>query len=192
MCGRFTNKNSQAIYEEYKITMEPNFNVAPSTSILTVTDEPEMMLWAYNPTWAKDPFNLINARSETLREKPSFKMAKRCLIIADGWYEWSRNGSNKTPFYFHLSDNVFAFAGIYTSYKGVNGCAIITKEANQNISDIHHRMPVILDKKDENLWLKGDDIFNSKLSEQIEYYPVRKIVNAPRNNSTECIEQESI
>ena len=192
MCGRFTNKNSQAIYEEYRITMEPNFNVAPSTSILTITDKPEMMLWAYNPTWAKDPFNLINARSETLREKPSFKMAKRCLIIADGWYEWSRNGSNKQPFYFHLSNNVFAFAGIYTSYQGVNGCAIITREANQNISDIHHRMPVILDKKDENLWLNGDDIFNSELSEQIEYYPVRKIVNSPRNNSTECIEQESI
>ena len=104
MCGRFTNKNSQAIYEKYKITMEPNFNVAPSTSILTIADKPEMMLWAYNPTWAKDPFNLINARSETLREKPSFKMAKRCLIIADGWYEWSRNGSNKQPFYFHLNN----------------------------------------------------------------------------------------
>ena len=130
--------------------------------------------------------------SETLKEKPSFKKARRCLIIADGWYEWSRNGPNKQPFYFHLNDNIFAFAGIYTSYQGVNGCAIITREANQNISDIHHRMPVILDKKDENLWLNGDDIFNSELSEQIEYYPVRKIVNSPRNNSTECIKQESI
>ena len=95
MCGRFTNKNSQAIYEEYKITMEPNFNVAPSTSILTITDKPEMMVWAYNPTWTKEPFNLINARSETLKEKPSFKKAKRCLIIADGWYEWSRKKLTK-------------------------------------------------------------------------------------------------
>ena len=90
MCGRFTNKDPQAIYEEYKIDIRANYNVTPSSSVLTITDKPEMMLWAYNPTWAKKPFNLINARSETLNEKPSFRMAKRCLIIADGWYEWLR------------------------------------------------------------------------------------------------------
>ena len=192
MCGRFTLRKSIDVKELTGISIKENYNVAPSQDILTITDKPKFMKWSYSPSWAKEPMNLINARSETVRQKPSFKESKPCLIVADGWYEWSRNGSKKQPFYFHLSNNVFAFAGIYTSYQGVNGCAIITREANQNISDIHHRMPVILDKKDENLWLNGDDIFNSELSEQIEYYPVRKIVNSPRNNSTECIKQESI
>ena len=191
MCGRFTNKDPQAIYEEYKIDIRANYNVTPSSSILTYTNEPEMMLWAYNPTWAKKPFNLINARSETLNEKPSFRMAKRCLIIADGWYEWLREEKNKQPYYFHFDHKVFSFAGIYTQYNGRNGCAIVTKEAEESIKHIHHRMPVILDKNDESAWLAGKDHIASNASMNIKFHPVSKIVNSPSNNSDNCIRELS-
>ena len=191
MCGRFTNKDPQAIYEEYKTDIRANYNVTPSSSVLTITDKPEMMLWAYNPTWTKKPFNLINARSETLKEKPSFRMAKRCLIIADGWYEWLREEENKQPYYFHSDNRVFAFAGIYTEYNGINGCAIVTKQAEESIKHIHHRMPVILDKNDESDWLAGKDHIASNASMNIKFHPVSKMVNSPSNNSENCIKELS-
>ncbi|SVC32935.1 uncharacterized protein METZ01_LOCUS285789, partial [marine metagenome] len=117
-----------------------------------------MMKWSYNPTWAKKPMNIINARSETLNEKPSFKMAKRCTIVADGWFEWHRKGDKKQPYFFHMNDNIFLFAGIYNEYQGVNGCAIITKKANENLGKVHHRMPILLENNEARNWLQGEDV----------------------------------
>ncbi len=195
MCGRFTLRDIQQIQDEYGLSIKANFNVSPSQDVLVLTDreggstQPETMRWHYSPTWAKEPMNLINARSETLREKPSFRMAERCLIIADGWYEWLREGDSKQPYYFHMCNKVFNFAGIYTEYQGVNGCAIITKEANEKLSKIHHRMPVMLKSNEGRDWLKGKDVFTSSLSERVEYFSVDKIVNSPRNNDERCIEE---
>ena len=131
----------------------------------------------FNPTWAKKPMNLINARSETLTEKPSFKMAKRCLILADGWYEWLRDGDTKQPYYFHMNNKIFSFAGIYTEYQEQKGCAIITKEANEKLGNIHHRMPVLLKYNEGRDWLAGKNVFSSSLSERIEYYPVLSLIH---------------
>ena len=164
-----------------------SYNIAPSNQVLTYTAEPTIMKWSYNPTWAKTPMNLINARSETLNIKPSFKMAKRCLIIADGWFEWLRTNNSKQPYFFHMSDSLFSFAGIYTEYNGEKGCAIITKESTKQLSEVHHRMPVIIADDDADSWLSGEDVFGSKLSENIHYYPVSTIVNSPRNNNTDCV-----
>ena len=195
MCGRYTVRDVQQIQNEYGSTIKANFNVSPSQDVLVLIDreggstQPETMRWHYSPTWAKEPMNLINARSETLREKPSFRMAKRCLIVADGWYEWLREGENKQPYFFHMSNKVFNFAGIYTEYQGVKGCAIITKDANEKLSKIHHRMPVMLKHNEGRDWLKGKDIYTSSLSERVEYYPVDKIVNSPRNNDERCVEE---
>ena len=195
MCGRSTVRNVQQIQDEYGSSIKANFNVSPSQDVLVLTDreggstQPETMRWHYSPTWAKEPMNLINARSETLREKPSFRMAERCLIIADGWYEWLREGETKQPYYFHMCNKVFNFAGIYTEYQGVKGCAIITKEANEKLSKIHHRMPVMLKSNEGRDWLKGKDVFTSSLSERVEYFSVDKIVNSPRNNDERCIEE---
>ena len=193
MCGRYTVRNVQQIQDEYGSSIKANFNVSPSQDVLVLTDreggstQPETMRWHYSPTWAKESMNLINARSETLREKPSFRMAKRCLIVADGWYEWLREGESKQPYYFHMSNKVFNFAGIYTEYQGVKGCAIITKKANEKLSKIHHRMPVMLKHNEGRDWLKGKDVYSSSLSERIEYYPVSTMFNSPSNNIPECI-----
>ena len=195
MCGRFTLRDIQQIQDEYGLSIKANFNVSPSQDVLVLTDreggstQPETMRWHYSPTWAKEPMNLINARSETFREKPSIRMAERCLIIADGWYEWLREGESKQPYYFHMCNKVFNFAGIYTEYQGVKGCAIITKEANEKLSKIHHRMPVMLKSNEGRDWLKGKDVFTSSLSERVEYYSVGKIVNSPRNNDERCVEE---
>ena len=186
MCGRFTNKDPQAIYEEYKIDIRANYNVTPSSSILTITDKPEMMLWAYNPTWAKKPFNLINARSETLNEKPSFRMAKRCLIIADGWYEWKRTNNQKIPYFHHCGDDLIYFAGIYNLE---SGCAVVTRESHSNISHVHHRQPVLLEEFDIGEFFMGEDKFDSEINADVSFHMVSKDVNIPSNNYAELTKE---
>ena len=90
MCGRYTLTNKKEIKRKYNINIEPNFNICPTSKVLTYTNKPEWMEWNYSPPWAKNPMNLINARYETINEKPSFKNMKRCVFIMDGWYEWKR------------------------------------------------------------------------------------------------------
>jgi len=187
MCGRYTLRDIRTIQNEYGLNIRESFNTAPGQNVLTLTDQPEFMRWSYNPTWAKKPMNLINARSETLTKKPSFKMAKRCLILADGWYEWLREGNTKQPYYFHMNNKIFSFAGIYTEYQEQKGCAIITREANEKLHNIHHRMPVLLKYNEGRDWLAGKNVFSSSLSERIEFYPVSTRVNSPQNNSEACI-----
>ena len=187
MCGRYTLRNSKAVKDKHLLSIDVSYNVAPSHQVVTLTSESSLMRWSYNPTWAKTPMNLINARSETLKVKTSFKMAKRCLIVADGWYEWLRTDNKKQPYFFHMNDSLFNFAGIYTEYNGEKGCAIITKEAIQSLSKVHHRMPIIIADDEADSWLSGEDVFDSKLSEDIEFYPVSTTVNSPRNNSIDCV-----
>jgi putative SOS response-associated peptidase YedK len=188
MCGRYTLRNSQAKKDEHLLNIDVSNNISPSHQVLTHTTEPTFMKWSYNPILAKTPMSLINARSETLNVKPSIKMVKRCLIILDGWFEWLRTDNSKQPYFFHMSDSLFSFAGIYTEYNGEKGCAIITKEATKQLSEVHNRMPVIIADDDFDSWLSGKYVFDSKLSENINYYRVSAIVNSPRNNDKTCME----
>ena len=163
--------------------------------------------WGLIPYWAKDPKigqRMINARAETLRKKPSFKkliQRKRCLVLADGFYEWkvSSNAKTLTPMRIVLkSGELFSFAGLWDNWKGPNGkeitsFTIITTKANSAIQAIHHRMPVILSPGDEDLWLDSSADPSQVLAllkpyspDDMAFFPVSRIVNSPQNDSLEC------
>ena len=226
MCGRFTLSQSEsAIAEAFELsevpTLEPQYNIAPTQLVPTVVrskvsaQSPEQsnrrqfqsLRWGLIASWAKDPAigaRLINARSETVTEKPSFRAAfrqRRCLVLADGFYEWQRQERKKQPFYFRLQDGqTFAFAGLWERWKAPNGeaiesCTILTTEANELLRPIHDRMPVILDPKDYELWLDPEvqkpeplqQLLRPYRSEAMTTYPVSTQVNNPINNSPDCI-----
>ena len=169
----------------YNLDLTPRYNIAPSQEVLTFTDKHIMRKWSYSPLWAKSPMNLINARSETLDQKPSFRQAKRCIIIADGWYEWKSNESSKIPYYHHLNGEIFHFAGLYNT----EGCLIVTRKSSHNLSFVHYRMPVLLDNNEINNWLNGANIFSSNLSNSIQAYPVSKYVNNTKNDDYRCFKK---
>ncbi len=165
MCGRFTLTTNiatiaQAFQVEPTLQTAPRYNVAPTQEVVTVmrdeTKHLALLRWGLIPSWAKDESignKMINARAETLAEKPSFKRlltSKRCLIVADGFYEWKKEAGGKTPMYFTLKDKEpFAFAGLWDTWHSPNGeqirtCTLITTQPNDLVSPVHDRMPVIL------------------------------------------------
>ena len=183
MCGRYTLASKTKVKEKFDKEINPNFNISPQTEVLVINEkEPSFMNWCYNPAWAKKPMNLINARSETLREKPSFRNTLRCIFIADGWYEWQRKKNMKIPYYHHRENELIYFAGIYNR---TSGCAIVTENAHKNISFIHHRQPVLLEEKDFSKWLDGQDIYGSISTKNIKYHPVSNKINNPKNNNSD-------
>ena len=165
------------------------------------------MRWGLVPHWAKDPkigYKMINAKSETLAAKPSFRTAyrkRRCLILANGFFEWKKEGKEKIPTYIFLKcQEPFAFAGLWESWRAPSGdsvrsCTIITTEPNSFMEPIHNRMPVILPDEAEALWLdpltEDPDILSSLLvpfpAESMESYPVSALVNSPKNHGPDCI-----
>ena len=189
MCGRFAIRNPEPVNRQFQIeTLETQYNICPGTKILTVTDHAQFINWGFTPYWAKKPFNLINARGESLWKKPSFRNSSRCLIPADGWYEWKQEEGKKIPYFHYLEESNFCFAGIYGGYRGEMGCAIVTLEASVNLQSIHSRMPAILDKTAYEQWIKGDevDVYDLSISEKIEFHQVSTIVNNPSNNVKDC------
>ena len=189
MCGRFAIRNPEPVKRQFQIeTLEPQYNICPGTKILTVTDRAQFINWGFTPYWAKKPFNLINARGDSLLKKPSFRNSSRCLIPADGWYEWKQEEGQKIPYFHYLGESNFCFAGIYGGYIGEMGCAIVTLEASVNLKSIHSRMPAILDKTAYDQWIKGDevDVYDLSISEKIEFHQVSTIVNNPSNNVKDC------
>lgn len=192
----------------------PSFNIAPSHSVLSVINDGRCnrlgyLRWGFVPSWAKDEksgYKMINARAETLAEKTSFRQAfksRRCLVIADSFYEWKKGADkSKTPMRIKLkSDELFAMVGIWERWKSPEGktlysCSIITTTPNELMKDIHDRMPVILKKENEKAWLDPslDDV--SKVSHLLkplaangmEAYEVSALVNSPRNNSPNLIQ----
>lgn len=171
MCGRFTLRRADRIkfndFDYYDLNnLVPRYNIAPSQDVLTVVQrgparETRFLQWGLIPSWSKEAKGIINARVETLDQKPSFKESferRRCLIFADGFYEWERNGKISQPYYFQMRDSEpFAFAGIWDRWRSDNrsitSCAIITTTANELLAEIHTRMPVILRTELHNLWL---------------------------------------
>ena len=159
------------------------------------------------PRWAKDPSvgnRLINARAETVTEKPSFREAfkcRRCLVPMEGFYEWSRRGDRKRPFYFHMRDGEpFAVAGLWETWEGdgrvLETCTLLTTEANELLAGYHDRMPVILGPEDYDLWLDAGVRSAERLlpllrpypREEMTTYAVSLMVNSPSNDSPRCVE----
>jgi putative SOS response-associated peptidase YedK len=215
MCGRFTSYHSSSeIAKAFNLAdvpeLEPRYNIAPTTEVATIiraeNREFKWLRWGLIPHWAKDKSignKLINARAETVAEKPSFKSAfkhSRCLIIASGFYEWQRQEKGKQPFLIQRTDNLpFAFAGLWSSWnkdgETIDSCTIITTEANKIMIPIHQRMPVILKSDDYDLWLdstvRQPELLQPLLqpfdSDLLKAHPVTTKVNNPRNDSLECI-----
>ncbi len=216
MCGRFVGFRKLEELTQYfpidQATCEvtASYNIAPSQEVLAIYRQSEKnwldkFNWGLVPHWAKDRTTgtrLINARAETVADKPSFKIAfkrQRCLIPADGFYEWSGPKGQKQPYFFTLHQQApFAFAGIWEKWKskddpGQNyrSCAIITTAASPSVRPIHHRMPVILRPDAYPMWLDPDqqdtelltEIMREKIVTEINYVPVSKQVNAARSNN---------
>jgi len=200
MCGRFTLRTPRRFKdfgaELPSTTLVPRYNIAPSQEILAVIgteDEQRLtaLVWGLVPSWSSEPKGIINARSETLETKPSFSESfqrRRCLIPADGFYEWKRKGKSKQPYYFQLRDEAeFAFAGIWDVWKkagtSITSCAIITTAPNELLATIHDRMPVILRAEAQDKWLRdsGPDELMQLLkpfpAEAMTSFPVSKQVN---------------
>ena len=218
MCGRYTLASpTERLAEEFgvdaaSIELAPNYNVAPTQQVAAVLDEGgqrrlEVLRWGLIPPWADDPgigSRMINARSETAPGKPSFRRAfreRRCLIPADGFYEWQRTNGAKQPYYIHMEDGrPFAFAGLWESWsKGGEGevrtCTILTTGANALVGEVHDRMPVILAHDAYDVWLdpaSERDELTGLLApypeDKMEAYPVSRFVNSPSNNDPRCIE----
>jgi putative SOS response-associated peptidase YedK len=219
MCGRFSltldPSDLQDAFPEFIFPdqIAPRYNIAPSQPILTLPNDSssraKYFTWGLIPVWAKDSTpgsHLINARAETISEKPSFRSAykyHRCIIFADGFYEWQAHPGQKTrtPYYLHLKSGApFAFAGLWEHWQSPDGsevlsATIITTEPNELVARIHTRMPVILSRDAYAQWLDSTpDLPNNNQSLLIPYpsaemeaYPVSSLVNSPKNDLPEII-----
>ena len=214
MCGRFTQAYTWAeVYEFYNLTgiarnLRPNYNVAPTQTVNAIgRDENGLkmrdMRWGLVPSWWKKPLkelpSTINARSETVAEKPMFRSAfkrSRCLIPASGFYEWKRSGTEKYPYYIHMADETpMTFAGLWERWEDpesgeeVRSCTILTTEANGFMAEIHHRMPVILTPAEFQVWLAGDaaSVLKACNDNLLATHRVNAAVGNVRNNGPELI-----
>lgn len=220
MCGRFTLTTSAetiaSLFAGLQLPpLKPRYNIAPTQMVSCIRSgiENEMeyaqLRWGLVPSWSKDlkmGARMINARGETVAEKPSFRSAfkrRRCLILADGFYEWKKEGGEKQPYYVTKTDEKpFCMAGLWESWKNketdetVQSCTIITTSANEFMSPLHDRMPVILDGEHHPLWLDSEFEDRKRLESLLKPFadeaglqkrPVNKIVNRPINDSPECI-----
>jgi putative SOS response-associated peptidase YedK len=187
MCGRFTLKvTHRPELLVLGLGLADRFNIAPHSSVLIFDQDLQARLvpWCYDPGWQGKPLQIINARSETLREKPAFRDAKRCVFVADGWYEWRRTRGGKVAYYCHHHDGLLYFAGIY---KENSGAAIVTRAAVEELFFIHPRQPVVLEPRAVVPWLQGNDLFGSGISHHIAYHPVSDVVNQPTHDGPELI-----
>ena len=225
MCGRYTQTMSgEEIAASFDLTTapepQPRYNIAPSQPISAIAQplserEYRIFQWGLVPSWAKEPAignRMINARSETAAEKPSFRAAfkrRRCLIIADGFYEWkkaAKKGDKKQPYYIQMADrSLFGMAGLWEVWESGDGsylesCTILTTEPNELMKPIHNRMPVIVNSQDYDLWLdstvqKADalqPLLRSFSADEMQAYQVSMAVNNPRHESVACVEPMTV
>lgn len=214
MCGRFSlTKTEVEINQRFHVSggaapYIPRFNAAPGQKLVVITNQtPEKispMKWGFVPFWAKDPAignKMINAKSETAQQKPSFREAfkkRRCLVISDGFFEWKKQGKEKIPHYiFPENHALFAMAGLWEPWKDNSGeslhtFTILTTSPNNTMKNLHDRMPVILPENEEENWLHNPSAEEvGKLlvpyAGKLELYPVSKEVNSPRNDTEAVI-----
>ncbi len=228
MCGRYTlTTPGELVADLFDLSEIPEltarYNIPPSEEVATIGQNEQgergfaRLRWGLVPPWAKDPSignKMINARAETAAEKPSFRSSfkrKRCLILADGFFEWQKvEGGAKQPWYFRLKSGVpFAFAGLYAHWEPkeksadpdtapppIDSCTILTTEANELVSGVHHRMPVILHPEDYDLWLDREVGERERLQpllrpyepSEMMAYPVSKRVNSPANDDPDVLD----
>lgn len=220
MCGRFVKKSDKEQLRKrfgfddppQEVLLEPRYNIAPSQDhpVLIVSQDKRilsMMKWGLVPSWSKDPkigYKMINARAEGIEQKPSFKTPlrrKRCLIMADGFYEWYKpDKKTKIPYYFKLkSDEPFAFAGLWDLWQSgdekLKTFTIITTLPNELMKPIHNRMPVILSESSESRWLDPEitdpdyilPLLKPYPTDDMECFKVSTIVNSPKNDTSDCV-----
>ena len=219
MCGRYTLKtHAEVLAEHFELPevpwFEPRYNIAPTQPVAVVRAGSEgggrelsMLRWGLIPSWADDPSignRMINARAETVAEKSAYRSAfrhRRCLVPADGFYEWAKANGAKQPHYFQLKDGgPFAFAGLWERWakgeKPIESCTLLTTEANDVVSPVHDRMPIILEPKDYGGWLdpqrrRLEDvsaILRPFPADRMVAYPVGRWVNDPRHDDPRCVE----
>lgn len=205
MCGRFyLDKNKEKLAKQFSVKgsdkAETSYNIAPSqrcTVIRSSNDKKELINldWGLVPSWAKQDVKIkpINAKAETIREKPYFRSAykkQRCIVPASGFYEWKGSKGNKQPYAIYpLNEPYFGFAGLWESNDDLETFTIITTEANELMKEVHHRMPVILDSKDYDKWLNDGDyeLLKPCSSEEMSLHRISSAVNKPTNNSVDLI-----
>lgn len=215
MCGRFTLRApAQVIVEQFQLSLPvqwtPRFNIAPTQTVLVVVEHPagqriaKPMSWGLVPSWAKDPSmasSLINARSETVAEKPSFRAAfrrRRCLVVADGYYEWKTENKLKQPYLIRQPSGLpFGIAGLWETWgdSAWETCTLITTDANERLRPIHNRMPVILEPDTFSEWLDPKQENPAQLlpllrpadPDRLLAEPVSRHVNNARNDDPECV-----
>ena len=229
MCGRFTNRFTwKELHERLDLVgtplnLRPRYNVAPSQDVAVARATEggrilSMLRWGMIPSWARDPaigHKLVNARSETVAEKPSFRSAfrhRRCLIPADGFYEWQRRGGTRQPWLFGLRDGApLVFAGLWERWTvpegaalagslaerspgdAVETCTILTAAANETVAPVHGRMPVILPPDSWDAWLSGDEVPLAPYpAGDMTAHPVSTHVNRPANDDPRCVEPISL
>jgi putative SOS response-associated peptidase YedK len=218
MCGRFSLGATIRVGQLFDLPdwpdIPPRYNIAPSQDVLTVIEDRETavrearpMRWGLVPFWAKEPsagIRTINARAETVADRPVFRRPfreRRCLIPADGFYEWQRQGARKQPYYVRLSSGEpFAFAGLWDRWTPAEGdsietCTILTTSANEVVAPLHDRMPVIVPTAAYGLWLdramrdaeRLRPLLTPYPAAEMTAYPVSLLVNNPRNDTPDCI-----
>lgn len=214
MCGRFAfyspGEATAALFGvDGALAVEPRYNIAPTQFVAAIRNvdaqrrELVMLRWGLVPSWAKDPAignRMINARAETVAEKPSFRAAlkhRRCLVLADGFYEWHREGDVKIPYFISLaSSQSFALAGLWESWKdkesgeSLQTTTLITTAANDFMQPLHHRMPVILQRDTADGWLSGEDDYLERAAQSapaLQAWPVDKRVNNARNQGADLV-----
>jgi putative SOS response-associated peptidase YedK len=222
MCGRYTLTQDLAGFADSLSVKydpkkhNPRFNICPSQEVAVIlnngSDRISLARWGLVPSWAKDPTignKLANARAEGIEAKPSFRSSfkrKRCLVLADGFYEWANRPGQKLkiPYYFRLtSREIFGFAGLWESWKDPTGktelltVCLITTTPNLVVEPIHDRMPVILEPRFYKIWLSQEEQPTERLTRCLEPYPaammekyaVSTIVNSPKNDKPECVKR---
>jgi len=218
MCGRFALYSSldeiKEVFSIQQVDFQPqvSYNIAPTQPVAVVVrhngdNHLQKMIWGLIPSWAKDASmgaRMINARAETLHTKPSFRrplLRQRCLIVADGFFEWQKSEKDRTPMFVHLkSRRPFGMAGLYDTWQAPDGeritsCTIITTQANELVRPIHDRMPVIMPASHYAQWLDPSPQPVPRLLELLKPYPademsayaVSRLVNSPGNNVEECV-----
>jgi putative SOS response-associated peptidase YedK len=226
MCGRFTitvsiDELREYLKEDYDIDLEerlfdvPRYNVSPGQDVIAIINDGKknrvgLLRWGFLPPFAKDEklaYQMINAKSETLSEKPSYQDAfksKRCIILADGFYEWMKDKSNQKPMYIHQKDkSIFPMAGLWSTWTKPDGtkihtCTIVTTEANDLMASFHDRMPVILEETSKHTWLNPYErnigtlstLLKPYDSKKMSLYPVSTLVNSSKNDTVSCIQED--
>jgi len=212
MCGRYVNNNtiediigffgSEIEYDQSNL-LSPSYNICPTqlALILRRTSKGmrlDHMNWGLIPSWSKDKkyaSNLINARLETINDKPSFKgLVKnyRCIVIASGYYEWVKTENGKEPLYIYSDQSILPLAGLWTNWENMNSFTIITQSSFGNLKTLHHRMPLILDKSSIFSYLDESVDFDSSynvLSDGLSYHRVSKMVNSVKHDTDTCIKK---